>query len=152
MIRNNGSIRQFLKYSITGSLGFILDMLTLYGLKEVIGVSALVAVVINQPLLLAFNFTLNKFWSFSNTHETRQQLIRYGILVLGNYVVAVNLMYLFHTILDFDYRLVRIGSILLSVSWNFLLYKFWVYKAPTFGWSDKGRDTRDENVSKKSSL
>jgi putative flippase GtrA len=37
-------------------------------------------------------------------------------------------MYVFNHGFGFDYRLVRICSIALMVSWNFFLYKYWVYK------------------------
>ncbi len=27
-----------------------------------------------------------------------------------------------------DYKLVRISNIIIAVAWNFLIYKYWVYK------------------------
>lgn len=116
------------KYVIVGGSGVFLDMGTLILFKERFGLIPVVAVVLNQALLLAYNFTLNKYWSFRNTAIPHWQLARYMTLAAANYVVAVSMMQWLHHGMEFDYRLVRLGTIALTVSWNFLLYKYWVYR------------------------
>ena len=87
-----------------------------------------VAMILNQIILLNYNFLLNKYWSFRNRAMPHKQLVRYLSLAIFNYLFAVGTMYLFNHILNFDYRLVRVATIAIMVSWNFLLYKYWVYK------------------------
>ncbi|HYE60171.1 MAG TPA: GtrA family protein [Candidatus Kapabacteria bacterium] len=118
---------QFIKYFIVGASGVILDIGTLTLLKEVFGIMPVLAVVLNQILLLAYNFSLNKYWSFRNREIPHRQLIRYLILAGWNYTFSVGTMYIFSHAYDFDYRLVRIGSIMVMTLWNFILYKHWVY-------------------------
>jgi putative flippase GtrA len=120
--------REFTKYFIVGFSGLFLDMGTLILFKEVFGIVPVLAVVINQILLLTYNFTLNKYWSFRNREMPHKQLIRYLNLAVFNYLFSVATMYLFNQVLDYDYRLVRICTIAIMVSWNFFLYKYWVYK------------------------
>jgi predicted neutral ceramidase superfamily lipid hydrolase len=50
------------------------------------------------------------------------------LVVLGDYLFSIAAMYVFNDRLGIDYRLVRIASIALAVSWNFFLYKYWVYE------------------------
>lgn len=123
------SIRhQFIKYFIVGFSGVFLDMGTLIFLKEYFFLAATVAVIINQVLMLTYNFLLNKYWSFKNKEIPHRQIVRYLILAGFNYLFSVVMMYYFNHIHDFDYRLVRLATIAVMVLWNFFLYKYWVYK------------------------
>jgi len=120
--------KEFTKYFIVGFSGLLIDMGSLVLLKEVFGLWPVFAVIINQAFLLVYNFTLNKYWSFKNKEMPHRQIVRYLILAGFNYLFGVVVMYIFNHKLGFDYRLVRIFSIACMVSWNFFLYKYWVYR------------------------
>ncbi|MBT3539058.1 GtrA family protein [Candidatus Parcubacteria bacterium] len=119
---------QFAKYFVVGFSGVFLDMGTLILFKEKFGWTPVFAVVINQIFLLTYNFFLNKYWSFRNREMPHKQLVRFLSLAGFNYVFSVIMMYIFSDHFNFDYRLVRIGTIIVMVSWNFFLYKYWVYR------------------------
>ena len=121
--------REFAKYFIVGFSGLFLDMGSLILFTEKFGMLPVVAVVVNQSILMTYNFILNKYWSFKNKAMPHKQLVRYLTLAGFNYLFAVVTMYFFNHILNFDYRFVRIVTIATMVSWNFFLYKYWVYKA-----------------------
>jgi putative flippase GtrA len=118
---------QFFKYFIVGISAVILDVGSLILIKTYLGISPVKAVILNQIIVLAFIFFMNKHWSFKEKGETRRQIFRFGIVVAFDYFFSVAAMYVFNTRLGFDYRLVRLASIALAVSWNFFLYKYWVY-------------------------
>lgn len=120
--------RQFVKYFIVGISGFIIDLGLLILVKEAFTLNPTLAVVLTQIVVLVYNFILNKLWTFRNKDIPHKQLIRYAILASFNYLLGVLVMYIFNEILDFDYRLVRLGTVTAMVFWNFLLYKYWVYK------------------------
>ncbi|MDD2656009.1 MAG: GtrA family protein [Patescibacteria group bacterium] len=119
---------QFTKYFIVGFSGLFLDLATLIFFKEFFGLNATIAVILNQILMLTYNFLLNKYWSFKNKEMPHRQIVRYLVLAGFNYLFSVGVMYLFNHILEFDYRLVRIATIAVMVMWNFFLYKYWVYR------------------------
>ena len=123
--------REFAKYFIVGFSGLFVDIGTLILFKEVFGIIPTLAVVINQPLVLAYNFSLNKYWSFRNKEMPHRQIVRYITLAGWNYFFSFLTMLVFNQHFDFDYRAVRIFSIVIMVSWNFFLYKYWVYKNKT---------------------
>ncbi len=56
-----------------------------------------------------------------------KQVVRYLILAGWNYLFAIFTMYLISEVMGYDYRIVRLGTIAMAVSWNFFLYKYWVY-------------------------
>ncbi|MBI2444176.1 MAG: GtrA family protein [Candidatus Magasanikbacteria bacterium] len=119
---------QFSRYFIIGVSAVILDIGTLYLLKEYLQIPPVWAVVINQAVLLNYVFWLNKHWSFRGSGVTHQQAVRFGILAGLNYAFSVGWMWLGNHQLQFNYLLVRLANIILSVGWNFLLYKYWVYR------------------------
>jgi putative flippase GtrA len=119
--------RQFAKYFIIGIISFVLDMSSLIFLKETLHLLPVIAVIANQAFILVFVFLMNKYWSFKEHSMTHRQLFRFGIVVVFNYSFSVAAMYFFNHRLNYDYRLVRLASIILAVSWNFFLYKYFVY-------------------------
>lgn len=119
---------QFAKYVVVGLSGVVLDIGSLWFLKERLAWNAVFAVVVNQAVLLGYNFSLNKYWSFQNTDIPHAQAVRYLSLAGFNYAFAIAMMYLWHDRLGFHYLGVRIGSIACMTLWNFILYKKWVYK------------------------
>lgn len=133
--------KNFLQYFIVGCSAFVLDFLTLIFFREVLGMHPVAAVALNQILAVTYVFLLNKYWSFKSTGQTGRQVIRFFVLMTFNYLFAIFWMWFFtkhvtvnlHVELwgkvrDLWYLLVRMVNIMLSVSWNFFIYKFWVYK------------------------
>lgn len=117
----------FMKYFIVGILGVILDLGTLTLFREQFGIAPYIAVILNQIILIVFNFTINKLWTFKNTAMPHTQLVRYLMLFVFNYALAVLFMFIFNEHMGIDYRLVRICTIVLAVGWNFFLYRHWVF-------------------------
>ncbi|MDO9510012.1 MAG: GtrA family protein [Candidatus Magasanikbacteria bacterium] len=119
---------QFIKYFVIGVSGTVLDILSLWILKEFFGLLPVVAVIVNQIFMLLYIFFLNKKISFKVGGIAHQQMIRFLIVAGGNYLFAILWMWLFNYNFGYNYLLVRIVNIILAVSWNFLLYREWVYK------------------------
>jgi len=119
---------QFAKFLFVGGSGVFIDMGLLILLKEVFFVGAVLAVVLNQLVVMVYNFSLNKYWTFRSSAMPHKQLVRYIILIGCNYVFGIVMMYVFHQIFELDYRLVRLGTIGVMGMWNFFVYKYWVYR------------------------
>ena len=119
--------KEFIKYFIIGCSAVVLDIGTLFIFKNFLGLSAVMSVVVNQLIICNYVFFLNKYWVFSNRNQVAKQIIKYYLLALFNYLIAIIWMWFFHDILGQNYLLVRISNIALSVVWNFLLYKFVIY-------------------------
>jgi len=120
--------REFAKYFIVGFGSMLFDIGTLILFTAGFGLVPVVSVILNQAIVLSANFTLNKYWSFRNRALPHKQLVRYLALAGWNYFFSVASMYLLNGQLGVDYRLARLMSIIVMVSWNFFLYKYWVYR------------------------
>lgn len=119
----------FARYFFTGITGLIVDVGLLYIAKEYFSIRPVFALFGTQILVIAYVFFMNRHWSFkSTTTSTHRQLAKFLTVLGGNYVVSIVLMYIGHDVLAIHYQIVRIGTVALSVSWNFLLYNYWVYR------------------------
>ena len=119
---------QFRRYFTVGCSGVVLDLATLYLLKTIIGLTPVVAVIINQLGMAVYIFLLNKYWVFGSSGAFTRQAARYITLTMVNYVIAIGWMWFFNSYLGFNYLLMRLANIALATVWNFLLYRFFVYR------------------------
>lgn len=119
--------RQFLKYFIIGISAFALDIILLIIFKEYFNLRPVIAVIINQALMLNYVFFLNKNWSFGSEKKTHKQIIKYYILSGANYLFSIVWMFILNEHFLVNYLIARTINIALAVSWNFALYKYWVY-------------------------
>lgn len=119
---------QFIRYFVIGIGAVILDVGSLHLLNKYLSLNPTLAVAINGLFIFNYVFFLNKYWVFKSTGITHKQVVRFFILSGANYLVAIIWMHIFNGQLGFNALLVRLTNIALSVAWNFLLYKGWVYK------------------------
>ena len=120
--------REFAKYFIVGISGLVLDIGSLYLFKEYLHLRPVTAVVINQAFLLNYVFFLNKYWAFKVKGITHKQMVRFYILAGINYLISVTWMWLFTEHGHINYLVARLANVALAVAWNFLSYKYWVYR------------------------
>jgi len=119
---------QFVRYFFVGFSGLFLDMGTLYVLTDLWRIRPVLAVGINGLLMLNYIFFLNKYFTFKSNGVTHKQMIKFFVLSGFNYIIAILWMYFFNEKLGINHLLARVSNIIASVAWNFLIYKFWVYK------------------------
>lgn len=122
---------QFIRYFIIGVNGVVLDIVTLWLLKNYLRLSPTTAVIINQIFLVNYVFLLNKYWAFKARGMGHKQIIKFYMVAGINYLISIAWMWFFNHHLHYNYLLVRIVNIALAVSWNFLLYKYFVYAHKT---------------------
>ena len=120
--------RQFAQYFIIGLSATALDILSLYLLTNFLHWRPVASVVLNQVFISLYVFLMNKYWTFGAKGMTHQQAFRFILNYFFNYCVSIVWMWMFNEKLGFNYLLVRICNIALAVSWNFLIYKYFVYK------------------------
>ena len=121
--------KELIRYFVVGCSGVILDLGTLYILVNFFHLPPVWGVVINQLIVLNYIFFLNRHWSFSAKGAAAHwQAIRFLVVAGTNYAIAIGWIWLFNHQLGINYLIARLGNIILSTMWNFLLYKHWVYK------------------------
>ena len=131
---------QFAKYFTIGIGAVVLDIWSLHFLVN-LHINPILSIVINQLVIINLVFLLNKYWAFGSKGVTHQQIIRFYLVAGFNYLFAIAWMYIFTSLINLHqyiqyigisqtnyYLVVRLINVAMAVSWNFLLYKFFVYR------------------------
>lgn len=128
IILNSLFKKEFAKYLLVGSSSVLIDLATLFVLIDFFKISSVWAVVINQVFIYNYVFFLNKYFVFRVKNNLWKQTFRYYQLAAVNYVFTIVWMYFFVEIGQQHYLLARVLNIILATSWNFFIYRFFVYK------------------------
>ena len=120
--------KKFVKYFVVGISGLILDIGLLYLASDVWDIRPLFALLVTQIIVITYNYLLNKYWSFESRGAHGRELARYSVVLGFNYLFGEAAMYVGNEVLSIHHLLIRVITVALAVSWNFLLYNYWVYK------------------------
>jgi putative flippase GtrA len=117
----------FIRYLLVGGTTFIIDLSLLYVLHGRLEVNLEVATSIAYWTSIAYNFSLNRHWTFSTREKTdlRRHLSNYLVLLAANYLFAV----LFVSIAShhINYIVAKIISVTIQVPWTYYAYKHYIF-------------------------
>lgn len=147
---NPKEFNRFIKFSIVGAVGAVIDFallnLGLYVIRNVLHWNLLAQFPINGNLLLAntisvstailSNFIWNRLWTFpeSRARKKRKQLPQFGIVnlvgLLINNLIVVGLDALLATHIGepWSYNLAKAIAIGIVLFWNFGANRLWTYR------------------------
>ena len=122
------SRKQFLKYLIVGFVSFLSEYGLFSSLFLFLKLHELIANTIALGIVFWLNFLLNKFWSFESKGDIGRQVILYFLLFVFNMSFSNVFIYLSSEVFDIYPLVSKIIAMALIVIWNFLLYKYIIYR------------------------
>lgn len=118
--------RQFILYLSSGGVAAVLDFGSYYALLS-IGVWYIIANIISGLLGFFFLFFLHKNVVFNKRSFFLRHLGRYFLVNMMNIAVLTILMYVLVEFGGMSAGLAKVVAFIPVVSWNFFVYKFFVY-------------------------
>lgn len=122
------TFRQLWRYGCAGAFAAFADLFFLYILTSVFGVWYVASAAGSYGIGLCIVFLVNKYWSFQKYSFTARQLSKFLVLMFVNYLLVLLLIALFTDVFGYPYILSKIAIIVLQTTWNFFLYKYWVFQ------------------------
>jgi putative flippase GtrA len=116
------------RFIIVGGISFVIDLGLLMLLHEVFLVDLLIATPIAFLTSLAFNYALQRVFTFRAENGRSVSFIKYCLLVAFN-TFAVDVIVNFADWLGAGYQIGKVIATILTTAWNFLLYKHWIFKS-----------------------
>lgn len=104
-------------------------------LHEIFEVELWLATPIAFLTSLAFNFALQRMFTFRARNGTSVSFFKYCVLVVFN-TFAVDVIVNFVDWLGAGYQIGKVVSTIMITAWNFLLYKHWIFRAAAAKSSD----------------
>jgi len=122
-------VKQLIRYLITGFTAFGIE----YGLYVLLlkwaGLHYIIASVIVYAIVFWFSFIINRIWSFKSSGDIKKQFFQYGLLFCFNLVVSnIFLMQFLTDVIGIDPLISPFLKMAVVVCWNFLIYKYIIYK------------------------
>jgi putative flippase GtrA len=128
--RAPGWQRQLLCYLVVGGLSVVVDVGLLVLLRESFGVPIGIATTVAFSTSLVVNFLLNRTAMSSwGSRGLTQHALRYASLVMANYVITLVVVTTAAHVSAL-YLVAKLAVVAASTSWNFLLYRHWVFTPP----------------------
>jgi putative flippase GtrA len=147
---NRKELVRFLKFSIVGTIGAVVDFGTLYLLHVVVGLPIVVANTFSFTAAVLSNFLWNRYWTYpdSRSKPIRTQLLQFfvvnvvgwgintGILVLlrdpavlfiGTLGVRTPLSFSPEQAYRWGYNLAKVIATGIVLFWNFFINRLWTY-------------------------
>lgn len=124
----NGTPGQIVRYLVTGFSSAAVEFTLLFVFRDIIGLTVIAANSAALTIVFWFNFLMNRLWTFKSRMKLGRQLPMYLALFVFNIGASDLLMYLLTDRLGLQYLLAKVFSIGAVVSWNFVLYRRFIYK------------------------
>jgi putative flippase GtrA len=122
--------RQLLSYLVVGGISVVVDVGLLALLHESFEVPLGVATTAAFCISVVVNFLLNRTaMSSPGSRGLTSHALRYGSLVAANYVITLAVVTTAGPVSD-RYLVAKLAVVAASTSWNFLLYRHWVFNPP----------------------
>ncbi len=137
VLENRHEAKRFVKFSIVGVIGLVVDLSVLNLLVLVFGTEKFYANLISVSCAVCSNFFWNRRWTYPESRE-HDLHISFGKFALVNLVgLAINqIVFLLTDNLIFgryfphplDYNLAKLSAIGIVLFWNFGANRLWTYK------------------------
>jgi len=117
----------FIRYLFVGGSTFVIDLGLLIFLKEKVHLRLLVATSFSYWASIAYNFCLNRWWTFSVSENTslKKHLALYAVLLGINYVFTIVFVSTFSKFIN--YSLAKIISVAIQMTWTYYIYKKYIF-------------------------
>lgn len=125
--RRAGDLSPGLKYLLVGGLSYAIDIGVLTLAWHVAGLPLWLATTCGFWCSFSVNFLLSRHWTFDAAEDhPRSQLVRFGVLVVVNYVATVVMVTGFHR-LGIGALEARTVALVLLTGSTFFAYRRWVF-------------------------
>ncbi len=124
-------LRQLIKFLVVGATSAAINFLFLYFLTEWLGIWYLFSAVLGFIVAAAFNFLVNKFWTFSSLGKGKKalnQLLKFLVISVSGLIINTLVIYCLTEFIEFDYRLSWVFACAVVTVWNFCFNKFWTFR------------------------
>lgn len=88
-------ITKFVKYSIVGVLGLVVDMGVFYLMNKKLGINYVVSNITSSTLAVVHNFILNSHFTFKVTDNKIKRFISFYLIALIGMAISTGLLALF---------------------------------------------------------
>jgi len=132
---NRAEVVRFLKWSVVGAIGSLVDFGILNLGIQVFGLAKWLANTFSFSAAVVSNFTWNRFWTYPESRDRPigPQLFQFTLVNLGGYVINQVIFlsldhYVFAAWGAWGYNISKAIAIGVVLFWNYGINRIWTYK------------------------
>lgn len=127
------SVYIFAKAQLSAFSGGLVDYLVMVFCTELLHIHYTISIAIGGIIGAVVNFSVNRYWTFDANKASQlpvgNQLLKFIFVVAGSICLKSGGTFLMSNGLHLDYKISRILiDIVVSLSFNYVLQKYWVFK------------------------
>lgn len=122
--------KEFFKAQFSAFIGGLFDFGIYTFCFTFLNFTAPLSNVVSGSLGAVVNFTINRYWSFeSSNNSIGSQLWKFVLVVIGSISLKTLGIYILVDVFQWHFIISKlIVEVIVSLGFNFLLQKFWVFK------------------------
>jgi len=117
----------FVRYVFVGGSTFVIDFVLLVLLHGHLDINLQIATTVSYWTAIAYNFTLNRQWTFSASDKVNfsKHITLYLILLGFNYLFTLAFVSIVSNYIN--YALSKILAVIPQISWTYYIYKVHIF-------------------------
>ncbi|MCJ7668202.1 MAG: GtrA family protein [Anaerolineae bacterium] len=123
-------VERFIKWSVVGTIGAVVDYTILIALVERVGLYALIAQAVSFTCAVVNNYILNRTWTFGDIKHKGPavQFTQFFIVSILGLLPRTVIMYILLEWLGMWYRVAWAIAIIVVLIWNFFANLVWTFR------------------------
>ncbi len=122
-------IAKFIGFAGTGAIATGIQYLILIALRELAGISPVIASATGYAIAAVANYLMKYHWVFGSDERHRVAGPKYALVSLSGLTLNTLLMHLGTAVLGLYYLLAQVITTGLVLIWNFTLNGLWTFRA-----------------------
>jgi putative flippase GtrA len=118
---------QFLRFAMVGGIGTLGHYTVLIFLVSGLHIHPVIGSTAGFIVGMVINYLLNRSFTFASTRAHREAFWRFAAVALLGMFINSSAMALFTMALDFHYLVAQVLATLMTLSWNFMGSRNWVF-------------------------
>lgn len=123
---------QKLRFLAIGTINTLIDFSLLFILAKLVGLPDVAANIVSVSVALTFSFFANRKYTFKSTGNRRREIVLFLIFTLfGLWVLQSIIIWVFGQLFgnsDLILLIAKIAATAVTLVWNFITYKNFVFK------------------------
>jgi putative flippase GtrA len=126
---NEKMVDKFVKYSLVGILGTIIDFSLLIFQIEILKINLYIATIISFILAATSNHFWNRKFTFNSINPNiKKEYLKFILVSIIGIIINLIFIFIFFDILEIHYIFAKIIATIIVLAWNFLLNYHWTFK------------------------
>lgn len=123
-------LERFVKWSVVGAIGAVVDYTILIGLVELVGLYPLIAQAISFTCAVVNNYILNRTWTFGDIKHRGPvvQFTQFFVVSVAGLGTRSVIFYFLFKVLSLWYIYATAIAIIIVLIWNFFANLVWTFR------------------------